>query len=439
LGTIKTYYKGTLKCQFSTLKGEKIGSGIDVQSKFQLEPRYRLYDALEITESEYLAKIEESEQGFIKQEVVKENIFKKLKPLPLEFYFGNDKINGIKKDGETIVLFLNKKDDSIPIIVNDKPLFLWQDHLIHEEVFQFNKTFSALHPVENKDARNHGKIEGFAYCKISKYVNDPIEEHTTIVPGSDTLPTGCLSLLNPTSDNGGCLSLFMPPTNLGGGGGCLNMLNPFYWIRGIWRSGGCLGSLFYLALLLGLLWALFSGKCNKEQEHKVVEKEAIHDTVYVEVYKEKVDTLTIIKIDTVASIDSITTTNYEMVSLPNVQFKTNEDILLPTSAIELQKLAEYLIKNEELTAEILGHTDNVGDSKSNQILSQKRAESIKRFLVSLGVNGKRLAAIGKGDSQPKSSNDSEEGRLMNRRVEVRLLKTQSVKSETKVVDTKNKK
>ena len=430
MGTIKTYYKGTLKCQFSTLKGEKIGSGIDVQSKFQLEPRYRLYDAIEITESEYLAKIEESDQGYIKQEA--KNIEKK--PLPLEFYFGNDKINGIKKDGETVVLFLNKKDDSLPVMINDKPLFLWQDHLIDEEIFQFNQTFTAY-----KDARNHGKIEGFAYCKISRFVNDPIPVDTIIVAGSDTLPAGCLSLLNPTSDNGGCLSLFMPPTNIGGGGGCLNMLNPLYWIRGIWRSGGCLGSLFYLALLLGLLWALFSGKCNKEQEHKVVEKEAIHDTVYVEVYKEKVDTLTIIKIDTVASIDSITTTNYEMVSLPNVQFKTNEDILLPTSAKELQKLAEYLIKNEELTAEILGHTDNVGDSESNKILSQKRAESIKRFLVSLGVNGKRLAAIGKGDSQPKSSNDSEEGRLMNRRVEVRLLKTQSVKSETKVVDTKNKK
>ena len=430
MGTIKTYYKGTLKCQFSTLKGEKIGSGIDVQSKFQLEPRYRLYDAIEITESEYLAKIEESDQGYIKQEA--KNVAKK--PLPLEFYFGNDKINGIKKDGETVVLFLNKKDDSLPVMINDKPLFLWQDHLIDEEIFQFNQTFTAY-----KDARNHGKIEGFAYCKISRFVNDPIPVDTIIVAGSDTLPAGCLSLLNPTSDNGGCLSLFMPPTNIGGGGGCLNMLNPLYWIRGIWRSGGCLGSLFYLALLLGLLWALFSGKCNKEQEHKVVEKEAIHDTVYVEVYKEKVDTLTIIKIDTVASIDSITTTNYEMVSLPNVQFKTNEDILLPTSAKELQKLAEYLIKNEELTAEILGHTDNVGDSESNKILSQKRAESIKRFLVSLGVNGKRLAAIGKGDSQPKSSNDSEEGRLMNRRVEVRLLKTQSVKSETKVVDTKNKK
>jgi outer membrane protein OmpA-like peptidoglycan-associated protein len=429
LGTIKTYYKGTLKCQFSTLKGEKIGSGIDVQSKFQLEPRYRLYDALEITESEYLAKIEGNDQSYIKQEA--ENVLKK--PLPLEFYFGNDKINGIKKDGETVVLFLNKKDDSIPVMINDKPLFLWQDHLIDEEVFQFNQTFTA-----NKDTRNHGKIEGLAYCKISRYVNDSIQDDIPTVPGSDTLPAGCLSLLNPTSDNGGCLSLFMPPTNLGGGGGCLNMLNPLYWIRGIWRSGGCLGSLFYLALLIGLLWALFSGKCNKEQEHKVVEKEAIHDTFYVEVYKEKVDTLTIIKIDTVASIDSITTTNYEMVSLPNVQFKTNEDILLPTSAIELQKLAEYLIKNEDLTAEILGHTDNVGDSESNKILSQKRAESIKRFLVSLGVNAKRLAAIGKGDSQPKSNNDSEEGRLMNRRVEVRLLKTQSVKSNIKVVDTKNK-
>jgi outer membrane protein OmpA-like peptidoglycan-associated protein len=408
LGTIKTYYKGTLKCQFSTLKGEKIGSGIDVQSKFQLEPRYRLYDALEITESEYLLKLEESEHAFIKQE--KEN-----KPLPIEFYYGNDKTNGVKKDGETILLFLNRKNDSIPIKINDKPLFLWQDYLIDEEELKFNQTFTAYHPVGNKEPRNHGKIEGFAYCKTTRFDTDE--------KGPETLPSGCLSLFIPSNTHGG---------------GCLSILNPFYWMRAVWGAGGCLGSLFYLALLLGLLWALFSGQCNKEKEHKVVEKEVIHDTVFVEVYKEKVDTLTIIKIDTVASIDSIRTTNYEMVSLPNVQFKTNEDVLLPVSAKELQKLAEYLIKNEELKAEILGHTDNVGDPKSNQLLSQKREESIKRFLVSLGVNAKRLAAIGKGDSQPKSNNDSEEGRLMNRRVEVRLLKTQSVKSNIKVVDTKNK-
>ena len=412
--TIKTYYKGILKCQFSTLKGEKMGNGMAIQSKFQLEPRYRLYEAEEITELEYLAKLEESEHALIKQEA--ENVLKT--PLPIEFYYGNDKKNGIKKDGETLLLFLNRKNDSIPIKINDKPLFLWQDYLIDDEELKFNQTFTAFHSAGNKEPRNHGKIEGLAYCKTTRFVKD---NSKNIVPGP--LPSGCLSLFIPTSNQGG---------------GCLSILNPFYWIRAVWNAGGCLGSLFYLTLLLGVLWALFSGKCNKEQESKVIEKVAIHDTVYIEVYKEKVDTLTIIKIDTVASIDSIRTTNYEMVSLPNVQFKTNEDVLLPVSAKELQKLAEYLIKNEELKAEILGHTDNVGDPKSNQLLSQKRAESIKRFLVSLGVNAKRLAAIGKGDSQPKSNNDSEEGRLMNRRVEVRLLKTQSVKSNIKVVDTKNK-
>jgi flagellar motor protein MotB len=391
LETIKTYYKGILKCQFSTLKGEKMGNGMAIQSKFQLEPRYRLYEAEEITELEYLAKLEESEHALIKQEA--ENVLKT--PLPIEFYYGNDKKNGIKKDGETLLLFLNRKNDSIPIKINDKPLFLWQDYLKDEETFQFNQTFSAFHPVSNQDPRNHGKIEGFAYCKISRFVNDPVGAGTTsLLAGGDTLPKGCLSLLNPTSVNGGCLSLFMPPTNIGGGGGCLNMLNPLYWIRGIWRSGGCLGSLFYLALLLGLLWALFSGKCNKEQESKVIEKEAIHDTVYIEVYKEKVDTLTIIKIDTVASIDSIRTTNYEMVSLPNVQFKTNEDVLLPTSAKELQKLAEYLIKNEELNAEILGHTDNIGDAKSNQILSQKRIQVKLLEKLPTSLTKKSLFATG---------------------------------------------
>jgi outer membrane protein OmpA-like peptidoglycan-associated protein len=118
-----------------------------------------------------------------------------------------------------------------------------------------------------------------------------------------------------------------------------------------------------------------------------------------------------------------------MVSLPNVQFYTDSDILLPSSARELQQLAEYLSKNEAVNATIIGHTDNTGDPQRNLDLSKRRAESVKRFLQSLGVAGDRLQAIGMGDKRPKADNNNKEGRLMNRRVEVQLVTKES--TETK--------
>ena len=168
-------------------------------------------------------------------------------------------------------------------------------------------------------------------------------------------------------------------------------------------------------------WLLNQG-CHRQAESVRV----IHDTVKVEVIKDRVDTLTIVKSDTLSIVDSTTRVNYETVSLPNVQFYTNSDTLLPSSAIDLQKLAEYLIKNDSLSATIYGHTDNVGNPASNLQLSQRRAESVKRFLTSLGVQESRLTAVGMGDKEPKGDNNTTEGRLMNRRVEVKLIKTEFV-------------
>jgi outer membrane protein OmpA-like peptidoglycan-associated protein len=102
----------------------------------------------------------------------------------------------------------------------------------------------------------------------------------------------------------------------------------------------------------------------------------------------------------------------------------------------LQVLAEYLIKNDSLQATILGHTDNTGDSKSNMELSQRRAEAVKKFLENIGVKESNLVAKGKGDTEPKADNTTKEGRLMNRRVEVKLQQTQtSTNNRTERIDT----
>ena len=427
--TIVTYYKGNLKCQFSTTKGEKLGNTVDIQSKYILEPRFRLYDAVEIEEVDYPKYEDYKSTPFILHEGSSD----------VEFYF--KKPSSVEKRIKTasILLLLKEENDSVPIQSEQKKLKAWTDYVPEENGHSF---------LAFKDGTNHGKIEGIGYCKVEISPEIiPISENNGCILGFliaifkpifaaifafnlwlknklNYLFNGLFkrNLINDTPVNSGCLNPMLPS-------GCTS--------SGCSSFGcGCLSLLLALAFLAWLILCVILGKCDKSNQQKMDNNKIIHDTVYVEVYKEKVDTLTIVKIDTLTYVDKTTKTNYEMVSLPNVQFRTNEDVLLPSSAKDLQKLAEYLIKNNDMNAEIIGHTDNVGNPESNKALSQKRAESIKRFLVSLGVNGSRLNAVGMGDTQPKSSNDTEEGRLMNRRVEVKLSKTEKIETKREKVDAK---
>lgn len=70
--------------------------------------------------------------------------------------------------------------------------------------------------------------------------------------------------------------------------------------------------------------------------------------------------------------------------------------------------------------EISGHTDNTGDSASNMTLSQQRADAVRVYLIQQGVNGDTLVAKGYGDTKPVASNDTEEGKFHNRRIEFSL-------------------
>lgn len=70
---------------------------------------------------------------------------------------------------------------------------------------------------------------------------------------------------------------------------------------------------------------------------------------------------------------------------------------------------------------ITGHTDNVGTPKYNQKLSLRRAEAVRNYLVSLGVNSKKMKVSGKGETKPIASNSTKEGRAKNRRVEIEVI------------------
>ena len=84
----------------------------------------------------------------------------------------------------------------------------------------------------------------------------------------------------------------------------------------------------------------------------------------------------------------------------------------------LNKVVEVLNDNLGLTIEIEGHTDNVGSVKYNQMLSEKRALAVKKYLVAKGISADRLRAVGYGMSKPIATNESEAGRAKNRRVEM---------------------
>ena len=87
----------------------------------------------------------------------------------------------------------------------------------------------------------------------------------------------------------------------------------------------------------------------------------------------------------------------------------------------LDDLAERIISSGEKVT-LTGHTDNIGDSHSNQQLSERRAKMIRDILIRKGVNRAQIATYGKGETEPIATNETEDGRHENRRVVVRLIK-----------------
>jgi len=84
-------------------------------------------------------------------------------------------------------------------------------------------------------------------------------------------------------------------------------------------------------------------------------------------------------------------------------------------------LIQYLNENPNVQIEIAGHTDNQGGNEYNSNLSKNRAKAVLEYLTANGINSNRLKSFGYGATKPISSNDSEEGRQNNRRVEVKVL------------------
>lgn len=105
----------------------------------------------------------------------------------------------------------------------------------------------------------------------------------------------------------------------------------------------------------------------------------------------------------------------------NLQFETGKAIILDSSKPYLDELSNVL-KETNWTLNLIGHTDNVGSGANNLILSKKRAEAVKIYLISKGISDVRINATGKGEAEPLVSNETVQGREKNRRVEFIIIK-----------------
>ncbi len=103
-----------------------------------------------------------------------------------------------------------------------------------------------------------------------------------------------------------------------------------------------------------------------------------------------------------------------------ILFETASATIIPVSFADLDSIVEILLDYPTLNALIEGHTDDVGDDAANMTLSQQRADAIKAYLVSKLIEDARLTAKGYGETQPIAKNDTEEGKAMNRRVDIKL-------------------
>jgi len=105
--------------------------------------------------------------------------------------------------------------------------------------------------------------------------------------------------------------------------------------------------------------------------------------------------------------------------LYGIHFAYDSDVPKPSAKAALEQLRDALASSQALNVVIEGHTDADGADRYNTDLSRRRAEAVVRWLVEQGISADRLTAVGKGESEPVASNETADGRALNRRVEVR--------------------
>lgn len=115
--------------------------------------------------------------------------------------------------------------------------------------------------------------------------------------------------------------------------------------------------------------------------------------------------------------DLLDLTKGKKIVLHGLTFETNKAKINPVSATILEKVGKSMAANPDVTVTIIGHTDNVGNDEYNLGLSQDRAQAVKDWLVKNNISASRMKVVGKGETEPAATNETKEGRAVNRRIE----------------------
>jgi outer membrane protein OmpA-like peptidoglycan-associated protein len=101
-----------------------------------------------------------------------------------------------------------------------------------------------------------------------------------------------------------------------------------------------------------------------------------------------------------------------------INFDTGKSTIKPESKVIIEQIVQMLKANPAVKISVEGHTDNVGNPKSNKMLSDNRAKAVVTAIVAQGIDAKCLSSVGHGQDKPIADNKTEEGRAKNRRVEL---------------------
>ena len=114
-----------------------------------------------------------------------------------------------------------------------------------------------------------------------------------------------------------------------------------------------------------------------------------------------------------------------------ILFDIDSYVLKPATQTNAKKLAVTLNKYDDTEIHVLGHTDNTGTDDYNMTLSKKRAAAVEDYLIDLDVAGSRLSKMGLGETDPIATNETVEGRALNRRVEITIVANEKLKKAAK--------
>ncbi len=108
------------------------------------------------------------------------------------------------------------------------------------------------------------------------------------------------------------------------------------------------------------------------------------------------------------------------ISLDDVLFDFDKSTIKPEAAAILDRLVAFMNENKDKKVNLSGHTDSIGTEAYNQKLSERRANSVKAYIVKKGIDASRISAQGFGETKPIADNKTKAGRAKNRRVEIKV-------------------